>query len=41
MDDNDEKERIALNMSVVLFLFVLIKNNSIEGIENSISPLAK
>ena len=41
MDDNDEKESIALNISVMLFLFVFIKDNSIEGIENSISPFAK
>ena len=39
IDDNPEKERIALKNNTILFLFILSRVSSIEGIENSIKPL--
>ena len=38
IDDILEKERIGTKVSTILFLFPIIFDIFIEGIENSISP---
>lgn len=39
IEDSEEKERIVLKKSTIVFLFKDDRDNVIDGIENSINPL--